>query len=247
MITANLMGRLGNQMFQIAAATALADRNDDFSCFPTMSRGEGVSLESQKLYSETVFSKVNFTNDFSWCACQYNEPRFDYLDIPYRENLILNGYFQSEKYFLDQKDHIKKLFMPNNQTSEKDESKVGIHVRRGDYIKLSHVHSNLADKYDYYQRAMSKFQNKSFVFFSDDIEWCKNRFGPDHEYFKSDNEIKDFYKLASYPNKIIANSSFSWWAAWLGEEKNSKIIAPLKWFENKTSTMDLIPERWTRI
>jgi len=245
MIAASLMGRLGNQMFQIAATTALAKRNNDVATFPVLSRGEGTNQESQSLYTSTIFSKVVFSEDFSWLKCQYNEPYFSYCELPYRNNTLFNGYFQSEKYFIDQKETIKKLFLKDPIAN--NDNFVAVHVRRGDYIKLQHVHSNLAEEHNYYNLAMQEFKNKNFIFFSDDIEWCKAFFGNSHTYFEGKNEIEDFYMMTTFTNKIIANSSFSWWAAWLGESKSSKIIAPKQWFENTTSTKDLIPSRWTKI
>ena len=123
---------------------------------------------------------------------------------------------------------MKKVY--GNLSFFENKDLVAVHVRRGDYVKLSHVHSNLAENHDYYKAAMSYFKGKKFVFFSDDIEWCRSKFGKDNLYITSISDISDMYIMGKIPNKIIANSSFSWWSAWLFEKNNHSIIAPKNWF-----------------
>ena len=107
------------------------------------------------------------------------------------------------------------------QKIENTES-IAIHIRRIKYEDKLHI--------DYYLKALNIFNGvnkKQFFVFSDDIEWCKNNFYTNEFIYVSGNsEIEDFYLMSKCKNFIIANSSFSWWAAWLSKSKNKKIVAP---------------------
>ncbi len=257
MISAEIRGRLGNQMFIIAAAESLAIDNQDIAVFPLNVIGACPSHEERASYASTIFSKIKYMHELSWAKNLYIEPNFNYHKIPYAENIFLQGYFQSEKHFAHNAEQIKNLFAPTDWVKSQlnyyygnfqlEENMVAVHVRRGDYVKLADVHKNLAEDSNYYDLAMQKFDNAKFVFFSDDVQWCQSHFGNNHLYMNSISDILDLYFMASFKNKIIANSSFSWWAAWLGEDPGDKIIAPKKWFSNDTPDKDVIPDRWERV
>jgi hypothetical protein len=260
MISCNIMGRLGNQMFQIATSESLAiDRNEE-TIYTTSILGARPTHEERALYSNTIFSKINYSHVIPSNKWEiYKEKSFEYSKIPETNNsLLLEGYFQSEKYFLHNKNMILNTFCFKKikYLTEKfygdlshwsDKELAGVHVRRGDYLSLSHVHSNLSEKYNYYEKAINEFKGKKLIFFSDDINWCKKHFGNSHTYVNSISDLSDMLLLGTIPNKIIANSSFSWWSAWLFEKENHKIIAPNKWFENDTKTNDLLPNRWRKL
>jgi len=258
MITCNLKGRLGNQLFQIATAHALALDNGDRCIFPLGIEGATPNIYERTFYANTVLRNIVYGYDFSWIKSIYREPGFHYSKIGYQDGLLLDGYFQSEKYFVHQRDRILELFSPSEYITERVERYtevinfgecVAVHVRRGDYVKLSDVHTNLAENSPYYTDALSKFSNKKKVFFSDDIQWCKQKFGDQHTYVANENDVVELFLFSKMSSKIIANSSFSWWGAWLGSF-DDEVIAPKQWFGQNNShlnTEDVIPQRWKRI
>jgi hypothetical protein len=204
----------------------------------------------------------------------YRQPIVKELGFEFNDNyrLIRNysyidGYWQSEKNFNKFENIIRSDFTFNKPLEGKnkllaDEIKntlsVSIHVRRGDYVnnyatnKYHGVCSN-----DYYFEAIklitNKYLNCTLFFFSDDINWVKNTFDSiiqpvrfiDHNYNK-DSYI-DMQLMSLCKHNIIANSSFSWWAAWLNKNTTKTIIVPKKWFNVNLVTKDLIPESWIKI
>lgn len=250
------MGGLGNQMFQIAAATSLAiDNNDEAvfnfdSCF-TLLQGNPSSK-----YKNNIFKKIKNSSSIV-SEYKYNENSHKHCQIPYAKNLLINGYFQTEKYFERNKDKIIESFFINEEDIEllklkyKDinfKNTVSVHVRRGDYLKFSDIHP--VCEIEYYKKAIDLFPNKNFIFVSSDIEWVKNNFkGKNIFYSYNENEILDFTIQTICSDNIIANSTFSWWAAYLNKNKNKKIIAPMQWFGKNSGIYqnDIVPTNWTRI
>ena len=194
----------------------------------------------------------------------YNERTFNYHDINVNDNTNLHGYLQSEKYFKHCEDVIRKHFEPSEKIKKEmklifDSTKdyCAVHVRRGDYVKLSATHHPL-QTLEYYNKAMSMIRKTNpgilFIVFSDELSWCKeNLKGSDINYsweYGNPVHIYDFFCMASFKHNIIANSSFSWWAAWLNKNPDKRVIAPLNWFgpalpENHDK--DIVPEGWERI
>jgi hypothetical protein len=101
---------------------------------------------------------------------------------------------------------------------------------------------------DYYRNAIAEFSDDTrFLVFSDDIQWCKENFKGDNFHFiEGEKDYVDLYLMSLCNNNIIANSSFSWWGAWLNNTPNKKVIAPKQWFgkAKQLNTKDLIPETW---
>ena len=258
MITCNLKGRLGNQLFQIATTHALAIDNNDRCVFPLGIEGATPNIYERTFYANTILRNIVYGYDFSWVRSIHREPGFHYSKINYQDGMLLDGYFQSEKYFAHQRDEVVKLFSPSEYVTNRVnrysgiinfDDCVAVHVRRGDYVKLSNVHTNLAEKSSYYENALNIFADKKKIFFSDDIQWCKQKFGDQHIYIDNENDVVELFLFSRISSKIIANSSFSWWAAWLGNFED-KVIAPKQWFGPNNShlnTEDVIPERWERI
>ena len=201
----------------------------------------------------------------------YKEPHghFDSRVCAIRDNVILaNGYWQSEKYFVDFADHIRSDFIPYNG-SISDEGlhlcremmntmSVAVHIRRGDYITVpafAKVHGVLP--MEYYFRAINYIREKVdeayFYIFSDDIKWCRDSFKDiknvrivEHSVATRDHE--DLWLMSQCKHNIIANSSYSWWGAWINENPNKVVISPERWFlEPPFNTKDLIPESWIKI
>jgi hypothetical protein len=138
-------------------------------------------------------------------------------------DIYIQNYEYWEMYANEIKDMFRQEITPNNF--------VAIHVRRGDYVG----HPDYVDlmQTDYYQKAMAEFPNSKFKVYSDDIEWCFNQpIFKDCEFSQNITELEDLNDIAGGKGVIMANSSFSWWGAFLS---NRKVIAPSKWFTNSTS------------
>ena len=174
----------------------------------------------------------------------------------------LSGYWQSEKYFLTITDTLKnelKLIneLPVSLQKFKKEifdnpGSVSVHVRRGDYV--SEVTNHWVCPISYYQEAIAlilqKIPRPHFYFFSDDIQWTKDNIRlevPCTYINPSGNDVWDLELMKNCRSHINANSSFSWWGAWLGERTNSLVIVPNKWFVDRPFPEDRIPGRWKKI
>ncbi len=237
MITSLLQGGLGNQLFQISAAIGLSLRNNDNTCFDIDGhkiglQGRDASNYKTNIYRNLTTGTFNTNNIFHQIGHHYEE-------IPYQQNVKLVGYFQSEKYFEDCKEHILKLFEPTEEISQYINAKYGdilnkntcsINVRHGDYIKFPNHHPICS--VEYYKKAMTYFNDDTtFLIFSDNINWCKSNFiGDNFIFIEGEEDYIDLYLISMCKNNIIANSSFSWWGSWLNRNENKKIIAPSIWF-----------------
>lgn len=228
-------GWLGNQMFQYASTYATSKRVGTSCSFPENDPNlfEIFMLSAHK--SNSPQKKI------------YQEPTFHYSPIPKEDDVTLHGYFQSEKYFFDYKDDIRKEFTLKNpkHSEELDDDYIGIHVRRGDYLNHPTVHPTCS--MDYYEEALSMLPDRPVKVFSDDPAWCAKNFkGSRFEIIKKDF-LEDFELLSKCSYHIIANSSFSWWAAWISNSK--KVIAPSKWFgfNGPGSAKDIVPSNWSKI
>ena len=253
MITTHLKGGLGNQMFQIAVAYVLALDNDDECAFymgnPNINQGN-----TAKYYATNVFKNVRELSEDHVNLINYIEPRFNYTPIPYRKDLVLQGFFQSEKYFKYHRKEILELFGNRSQIKYEFENSVSIHVRRGDYTDpyMTTFHP-LLEK-NYYNKALAHIESKTkidhILIFSDDISWCKENFKDARMTFVEGNEdYIDMYAMTKCEHNIIANSSFSWWGAYLNENENKIVCAPSKWFgfAFKDDWQDIYCENWIKL
>ena len=244
-------------MFQIAAAVSLAKENNSKAVFNLESHH--LPLQGRKVnnYVDNIFRKVEFSPSIE-TQFIYKEPKHSYNKIPFKENMAIVGYFQSEKYFLQSEGLIRDMFSPSVDTFEYIKKKYGnilksnptsIHIRRGDYLKFQNIHPSCTK--EYYQNAISALDSgETFLVFSDDPEWCRENFNQ-KRFVIVENELDyiDMFLMAECKNNIIANSSFSWWAAWLNSNKNKRIIAPSVWFgsDGPQDQQDLIPDSWERV
>jgi hypothetical protein len=131
---------------------------------------------------------------------------------------------------------------------EKYKDYIGIHIRRGDYLRFPDHHPILP--IEYYKTAIDYFKADNVFVFSDDIDWCKsNIIGDNIIYIENEKDYIEMYLMSLCENNIISNSSFSWWGAWLNENKNKKVIGPKLWFGNAIQFIsdDIIPEGWIKI
>ncbi len=180
--------------------------------------------------------------------------------------IYLEGEFQNEKYFKDIRpqllEDLQYKTKPNKQNSEllKDimsrDNTVSIHVRRGDYVDHPNASKfHVTTKLDYYGRAITLMARKLgkpyFYVFSDDPIWCKKNLYskfPMHFVDINKNGSDDMRLMRSCQHNIMANSSFSWWGAWLNENPKKIIIAPKKWFGDSVLGADsIIPKDWIRL
>lgn len=168
--------------------------------------------------------------------------QYAYIYSQYRDGLIPDIYLQSEEYFKKYKDEIRARYSTD---IGQPIPYVAIHVRRGDYVGNDFYVDLFED--GYYKRAMAKFGNQSqFIVFSDDIWWCKEQ-----PIFKKcafsigNNEIEDLNLMASCEGHIIANSSYSWWGAYIAPH-TKRVVAPKKWHPDGVERTKL-PDSWIRV
>ncbi len=242
MISVNLKGRLGNQAFQMATCIAHAKRNGYAYSLPPETLNESI----WPFYFEHLRGTKKPMGEL------YEEPTHEYSPIPKRDNLILNGYFQTEKYFYDYRKDILDAFAVPYAF---DQGAISLHVRRGDYVNLKDHHPPCTS--EYYIEALNLVTPGARVIkvFSDDIDYCRNMFPYDwnnipFEYIEGLTPKEDLALMSGCEHNIIANSSFSWWGAWLGRNENKIVISPKLWFGEKNSHLsqnDIIPKRWIKI
>jgi hypothetical protein len=208
-----------------------------------------------------LLSKMGLTN-FYWKETNFNfDDRF--LSSSHK-SMYLEGFWQSERYFssirpilLNDLKIIKGLseFTQLWELRIKKSTSISVHIRRGDYlynISANEFHGICSLEYYYncIKIMKAKFTNCSFFFFSDDIEWVKIKFSnlENAHFITSNNNKEDLYLMSLCKHNIIANSSFSWWGAWLNTNENKLVFAPKKWFnDDSIDTSDLIPNSWERI
>ncbi len=254
------LGRLGNQMFQYASLSGIAARRGyDFGIPPSKFEDEWRSHQLFEVFELTNLPKQNikYLDMGNAPVVQERFFHFDEALINQCPNEVsLYGFFQSEKYFKHIESNIREDFTfrkhilePCKEIVENFDNPVSLHVRRTDYLTNSANHNNL--DLDYYEKALEYFDNQQVLVFSDDPEWCKNQklFSDDRFLISESGDNAIDLCLMSFCNgHIIANSSFSWWGAWLSGSDD--VVSPVKWFGESNQdkdTKDLIPDRWTRI
>jgi hypothetical protein len=257
MISCKLAGGLGNYMFQIGAAASLAKEVD--TTFVVDNRDIMQAHNNVSLYTNNWFRKITFgipTVEYIW----EEGPQFEYDKLPLQNNLKLVGHFQSHKYLnrevivsLYNIDDLIAEMCNNSETISSTLQKitqsdsVSIHVRRGDYLNLPLHHPTCT--IEYYQSAIETVGTaKEYFVFSDDYEWCVRHFHTATVVHGFADWV-DLYFMSKCKNNIIANSSFSWWGAWLNNNQDKRIIAPSVWFgpAKEFNTKDLLPMEWIRI
>jgi hypothetical protein len=260
MITTRLMGGMGNQMFQYAFGLAQARRfNTTVALDPTLltrpNRGFVLGQWSMDLSINKAEPTLVETN-----------MRYDpYLEFSVKNNDVLQGYWQSEHYFSNVYDELRQRafvpFKPFSHALEQEISEVNsvaVHVRRGDYLIEPHksFHGNL-EWASYYKPAMDKLRalttRPMFYIFTDDPEWVRTNWYTDFSLGEQTivpqgRESEDIFLMSRCKHAVIANSSFSWWGAWLGDTEYRVVIAPRQWFQDSnTDYSTIVPERWFRI
>ena len=215
----------------------------------------------RRLLSRTALSGFRSS---SWVR----EPHFGFwkgfFDAP--SNCYLDGYWQSEKYFQNVQDVIRNDFnfrLPMSQQNAvlankiKNSTAISLHVRRGDYVANHNANkTHGVCSVEYYKLAIAQMaaqiKNPSFFVFSDDMEWVRQKINIEYpcefvENNKGAESYNDMRLMSMCQHHIVANSTFSWWGAWLNPSRNKIVIAPKKWFAKDDSAVDLIPSGWITV
>lgn len=292
MIVTRLIGGLGNQMFQYAVGRAVARRSKallalDVSGFANydLRRYElaefniaaHVASEKQLISLGVVSKPPTFINRLlkrmGYAAPEHvlREASFTYdsriesASAP----VYLDGYWQSEKYFVHIAEELRQEFSLRDAWDEANEAMaaqiraagsgaVSLHIRRGDYVSNAHTAQyHGVCSLDYYRDAVSHIashiEQPHFFVFSDDHAWVKENLQIDFpmtlvQVNSADRGINDMMLMKSCRHHVIANSSFSWWGAWLNPHADKIVIAPREWFKQSgNDTRDLIPASWIRL
>lgn len=293
MIVVKLMGGLGNQMFQYAIGRTISIKNNtdlilDISFYEDQAgaterkfelgifniKAEVPSVPEikniyKRYFKKSIKNKIFYFFKIKKEGLLYNETNYSFNSNIFQihKNIYINGYFQSEKYFQNIKNIIRKDFEYNNSIDEKKieilnmikgSNSISIHIRRGDYLTNIQANNILGlCTLDYYKKAICYIKKNvkypHFFVFSDDIEWTKInlKIEAPTEYV-SDNDLSknhvDMHIMSLCKHNIIANSSFSWWGAWLNDNNDKIVIAPEKWFSDiSLNTDDLIPRLWIKL
>jgi hypothetical protein len=260
------MGRFANQMFQYAALKGISRKIGTDTCIPNHTQavddGIGNKLRTELFDSFDLNTNIGLLNNGH--APVVNERFFHFDEELFNlcpDHVSLQGYFQTEKYFKHIEDEIREEFTfkseilsPCKEMISSADNPVALHVRRTDYVTNSANHPPCS--LEYYGEALKHFDtDRNIIVFSDDPTWCNQQelFSDDRFMISenTDNRV-DLCLMSLCDDFIIANSSFSWWGAWLSTNKDKKVFAPSQWFgkEGYTKdhdTKDLIPDSWTKI
>lgn len=292
MIIVKLMGGLGNQMFQYSLGKNLSiikniplkldinfykDNNnrqyflDNYDIFEPFSSFEEILKIGYRGLSGTygsIFKRFQKLFPIKLRTILYENylKPFNNKILKVGNSIYLDGYWQSEKYFYQNRNLIRQIFSNPKSVSEdireygKKLSKyksVSIHIRRGDYVtnpETLNVHGICS--LEYYYKSMdyivSKEKEAHFFIFSDDLRWVKENFQSNHSFnlvnFEGNSSpTEELWLMSQCKHHLIANSSFSWWGAWLSQNPQKMVIAPKKWFNKNLETKDLIPNKWIRL
>lgn len=266
MVYFTLRGGLGNMLFQIASVTSFALSKNTQSSFGSLDEHLNY-LDHEKYFNPKLGHSheykhlnmfKNMIKEKSPLGLKIYTYPFHYTTIDMPENdVILDGFFQSEKYFINHEKEIRELFKPTKEILNNINKKynkllncetISLHVRRGDYVNNTNNHPPCS--LDYYNKAIDIIGDGLVLVFSDDIDWCKNNFTGDRFVFiENEKDYIELYLMSMCKNNVISNSSFSWWGAWLNNNPNKKVVGPKKWFGPaiQHNTNDILPSSWIKI
>jgi hypothetical protein len=292
MIIVNIIGGLGNQMFQYACGRALSNRicqplHLSIDQFHRYSLHSGYELQSVFHVNSPFATEFELRNILGWRARPVmrrifgrpsmrwatgrnwcNEPFFQYWQgiNQVHTPVYMHGYWQSENYFKDESDSIRKAFTFKMPCDNLDcaviermrmQPSASMHIRRGDYNSLKNKRIFAICDIKYYQQAVNILRQRvpdvRIFAFTDDPDWVESELKADLGLFEivrhnsGSRSSNDMRLMSNADHHIIANSSFSWWGAWLNPSPEKIVIAPRQWFLNGTNDTDLIPSSWIRL
>lgn len=259
-------GGLGNQLFQYVFYNYLIKNNFKkiYGFYDKKSMIHN-GFELDYCFSNISLPKNSFISDFIVYIYKAKNKliglnKIDKKDNYNKEKIIFDGYWQSLSFFSP--DIINNLSFNSNLTQEnfgvltilKSRNSISVHIRRGDYLNFQSVYGNICTK-EYYSKAMELMKQKVpdslFVFFSDDMYWVKQNFNKDDAIYVDWNTGRDsyvdMYLMSNCKHNIIANSTFSWWGAYLNRSDKKIVISPAKWFNTEINDIDIIPDNWIKI
>lgn len=256
MISSNLLGGLGNQLFSAAHALSQGlKHNRDVVFLPkSFTPGQGNGAEN---YVDNVFRKLTFVSNTDSFE-KVSEKSFNYCgESPLPTNTVFDGYYQSTKNWFGNEDLIREIFEPPQDLVDRffekypqlnEENTLSLHVRRSEYLSYPEIHPTISK--EYIETALEIIGEYSYVFiFSDDHAWVKDNLQLNNSiYVNEDRDWEELYLMGLCKNHIISNSTFSWWGVFLNKNKNKKIIAPSVWFGPKGPNGDDIYEPyWIKV
>lgn len=269
MIITRLQGGLANQIFQWAYGKYLSEKYNtplylDINSYNFQAVGDTIRNFALSKFPNLKYRIIpsNNINDFlvekEKTKLKVIKDKFEFDLFEYEDytNYYLDGFWQSDIFFKDIENIIKKELNPSDETKEKlnkipfiDKNNISLHIRRTDYATSKGYHP--VQDIDYYMESIEKIGKYDYLFiFSDDIKWCKDNFKFNNMIFiEGFDDVEDIWIMSMCKNNIIANSSFSWWGAWLNENPNKKVVAPKKWFGEIANLRDdkIVPDNWIRI
>ncbi len=292
MVISNILGGIGNQMFQYAAGRSLAlttsqslvfDLNDfsDYKLHHGFELNRVFNVNAESASANTVNEVLGWRANHlarrmlrrSQCAGLRGnkfvvEPHFNYWPDFFNlaGDCYLHGYWQSERYFKQIESVIRRDFTFREALAERNlelasevaqTQSVSLHVRRGDYVSDAKT-GQVMDvcSLEYYRKAIcyvaEHIVKPVFYVFSDDITWVKENLSVSYpcvyvEHNRQKESYRDMQLMSLCRHNVIANSSFSWWGAWLNAHSEKLVVAPKNWFRNGANDSDLIPGEWIRL
>ena len=256
------LGRLGNQMFQYAAIKGIAMHRGFEWCIPPK---DAFGQQDEKVRDDinnTIYDVFNLGKfKVGFCNSPIAQEATHSFDKNLYDNILDNndllGYYQTHKYFENIEDEIRKDFTFQDDIQYvckkffSGGEYISLHIRRGDYLKPPHCDHHPVQSIEYYEKALTYFPGQlPVIIFSDDPEWCKQQplFAGDGYIVSENNDSGTDLCLMSMCNyHIIANSSMSWWGAWLAKSKH--VVAPKNWFDSRqgVDTTDKYLPHWIRL
>jgi hypothetical protein len=276
MVIVQIDGWLGNQMFQYALCLALRQNGavvkPDISSYSNGYLHNGYELEKLFNLNELYSSAAERNVHKRLGKLLHLLTRHPYKEKPnwqwqYHEGVnkikfgFLKGYWQTEKYFENAATTVQQRFTFPSVKDEKNaatvqqirnSNAVSLHIRRGDYITNER---NCSLNEDYYKQAIeiinNRISNPVFFIFSDDMEWARKNIPVQEAVYvqwnKGTNSYIDMQLMSLCQHNIIANSSFSWWGAWLNRHTDKMVIAPQQWMPHLTKNTAVVPQHWIQV
>lgn len=277
MVITKLYGGLGNQMFQYAAGKALSSQLNSALFFDDywFDLVVGHPNATERVFELSTFGITpTHPGIIEKISLRLNPPMIiKEKDMDYQPelknatgNIVLDGYWQSYKYFVGYENDIRNGFRFKETLSPivkkilkeiRHTDSVALHVRRGDYVNTRRTSFIGLIPLSYYKKALeiviARAVNPVIFIFSDDPGWCRNNLNLKNNIkfisdYGSTTAAEEMMLMSACRHNIIANSTFSWWGAWLNDNPNKIICAPKIWYKGTPSTItDRIPEDWIKL
>ena len=274
MIIAQIAGGLGNQLFMYAVGRCLAHRlNAEFKLDMSSCPADENSHSRYRLFEFNIAENLASGEEIESVKASncVEEPSHLHKDIGYMPEVLnapddtyTRGYFQSEKYFIEIEDIIRREFTLKDFEGEHSrhwlekiqgaECAVSLHIRHGDYTSLGLLGLFGVMPVKYYYDCVEELKKISpqitlFVF-SDDINWAKRNllFDVPTEFVEGcERDCDEMFLMSQCRHNIIANSTFSWWGAWLNPNPDKKVFAPARWLRKHCVNRDVLPDAWIKM